>query len=135
MSPSERAKRPLILIVDDDARTAQLLGRLLRIDGYDTNVATDGAAALSRLTRHPVPDALITDFHLAHADGLAVGRYARSRRSTMPIFVITGDPKAVEAAVDPLGDPMVLLTKPVDYTDLVNRLRAALPTRPVEPVR
>ncbi|MEO7730235.1 MAG: response regulator [Kofleriaceae bacterium] len=121
------ARRPLLLIVDDDARSASLLGRLLRTDGFDTEVTTDGAAALARLTRSPVPDALITDFHLAHADGLAVGRYARSRRAAMPIFVVTGDPSSVARAADPLGEPTVLITKPVDYADLVVRLRVALP--------
>lgn len=121
------ARRTLLLIVDDDARSASLLGRLLRADGFDAEVTTDGAAALARLTRSPVPDALITDFHLAHADGLAVGRYARSRRAEMPIFVITGDPSSVARAADPLGEPTVLITKPVDYAELVTRLRLALP--------
>ena len=120
------ARRALLLIVDDDARSAGLLGRLLRADGFDAEVTTDGAAALARLTRSPVPDALITDFHLAHADGLAVGRYARSRRVAMPIFVVTGDPSSVSRAADPLGEPMVVLTKPVDYAELVARLRGTL---------
>jgi CheY-like chemotaxis protein len=120
------AARLLLLIVDDDARSASLLGRLLRADGFDTEVTTNGATALARLTRSPVPDALITDFHLAHADGLAVGGYARSRRAAMPIFVVTGDPRAVMRAADPLGEPTVLITKPIDYADLVGRVRAAL---------
>lgn len=123
------APRALLLIVDDDARSASLLGRLLRADGFDTEVTTDGAAALARLTRNPVPDALITDFHLAHADGLAVGRYARSRRAAMPIFVVTGDPGSVARADDPPGEPMVLITKPIDYAELVARLRMAIPDR------
>ena len=125
------APRSLILIVDDDARSASLLGRLLRSDGFDAEVTTDGAAALARLTRSPVPDALITDFHLAHADGLAVGRYARSRRAGMPIFVVTGDPSSVLRAADPLDQPAVVMTKPIDYADLVSRLRAALPANDV----
>ncbi|MBC7976506.1 MAG: response regulator [Myxococcales bacterium] len=119
--------RALLLIVDDDMRSANVLGRLLQADGFDIEVTTDGAAALARLTRSPVPDALITDFHLAHVDGLAVGRYARSRRTKMPIFVVTGDPASVARAADPPGGPTVVLTKPVDYADLVVRLRAALP--------
>jgi CheY-like chemotaxis protein len=121
------APRALLLIVDDDAHSARLLGRLLHADGFDTEVTTDGAAALARLTRSPVPDALITDFHLAHVDGLAVGRYARSRRTEMPIFVVTGDPGSVARAADPLGAPTILITKPIDYAALVARLRVALP--------
>ncbi len=121
-------KRPLVLIVDDDARSANLLARLLRGDGFDTEVTTDGASALSRLTRGPVPEALITDFHLPHADGLAVGRYARSRRGAIPIFIVTGDPRSVASATErePIDEPFLVITKPLDYTDLGRRLTAAL---------
>lgn len=119
-------KRPLLLLVDHDARSAGLLARLLRADGYDTEVTTDGAAALARLTRNPVPEALVTDFHLPHADGLTVGRYARSRRAAMPIFVITGYPQSLTSATSPLDEPIELLTKPLDYAELLRRLARAL---------
>lgn len=119
-------RRPLVLVVDHDARSATLLARLLHADGYDTEVTTDGAAALARLTRNPVPEALATDFHLPHADGLAVGRYARSRRMAMPIFMVTGHPHALTDAADPLDQPIELLTKPIDYVDLLRRLAAVL---------
>lgn len=119
-------RRPLVLVVEDDARTAGLLARLLRADGYDTDVTTDGAAALARLTRDPVPEAIITDFHLPYADGLAVAHYARSRRAGVPIFVVTGYPHSLENVDSWTGDPFVLLTKPLDYGELVGRLLLAL---------
>jgi CheY-like chemotaxis protein len=119
--------RPLVLVVDDDARSAALLARLLRADGYEAEVTNDGAAALARLTRNPVPDAVVTDFHLPHADGLAVGRYARSRRPAVAIFVVTGYPNSLASAADPLDQPLHVLTKPLDYADLLRRLATALP--------
>jgi two-component system response regulator MprA len=119
-------RRPLVLVVDHDARSAGLLARLLKADGYDTEVTVDGAAALARLTRNPVPEALVTDFHLPHADGLAVGRYARSRRAAMPIFVVTGHPQDLLNAAEPLDHPLEVLTKPLDYADLLRRLAKAL---------
>ncbi len=123
--------RPLVLVVDDDARSAGLLARMLRSDGYDAEVTTDGAAAIARLTQSPVPEALVTDFHLPHADGLAVGRYARSRRSAMPIFIVTGYPQSLQNAADPLEHPpIVLLTKPLDYPELLRRLASALGSPP-----
>ena len=118
--------RFLVLIVDADARSASLLGRLLGADGYETEVTTDGAAALARLTRNPVPDAVVTDFHLAHADGLAVARYARSRRPLMHIFLVTGHPNALSAAADRFDEPLHVLTKPIDYLDLLARLGSAV---------
>ncbi len=118
--------RPLVLVVDDDARSATLLARLLRADGYEAEVTNDGAAALARLTRNPVPHAVVTDFHLPHADGLAVARYARSRRPAVALFVVTGYPHSLASAVDPLDEPVHVMTKPLDYADLLSRLAGAL---------
>ena len=119
--------RPLVLVVDDDARSAGLLARMLRGDGYDAEVTTDGAAAIARLTQTPVPEAIVTDFHLPHADGLAVGRYARSRRGKIPIILVTGYPQALrEAANLTEQPPFELMTKPLDYAELLERLAAEL---------
>ena len=116
--------RPLLLIVDDDARAANLLARMLDSDGFDAEVALDGAAALARLTRDPVPDALLSDYHLPLADGLAVARYARSRRAGMPVVMVTGDPRSLAraSASAPLAGPYRVITKPLDYAELVLHL-------------
>ncbi|CAN5373069.1 hypothetical protein BH11MYX1_BH11MYX1_44490 [soil metagenome] len=117
--------RPLLLIVDDDRRTALLLGRLLRQDGYDTEVEPDGSAALARFENEPIPDALITDYHVPGADGLTIAKRARACRSAIPVFVVTGDPESAtllahESAIEVMG-------KPVDYASLVARLHAVVP--------
>ncbi|HEY1960531.1 MAG TPA: response regulator [Polyangiaceae bacterium] len=110
---------PLVLVVDDDARTARTLGRMLREDGYEVEVAVDGPAAIARLTRSPVPNILISDLRMATVDGVAVVRYAQSRRPDMRVVVVTGYPHLVQSALDP---PPIVLTKPLVYGDL----RAAL---------
>jgi len=114
----------LILIVDDDVRSASLLGRMLQSEGYETEVANDGASAIARLTRDPAPDVLITERHLPHADGLAVARYARSRRAGMAIYFLTAHPQALAGTSGCAGEPIVLLSKPLDYAELVVRLAA-----------
>ncbi|MEO8843250.1 MAG: response regulator [Kofleriaceae bacterium] len=118
-------RRPLLLIVDDDRRTALLLGRLLREDGYDTEVEPDGTAAVLRFTHEPIPDALITDFHVPGADGLVISRQARACRAGIPVFVVTGDPHTAEHAGSALD--IEVIAKPVDYASLVVRLHAAVP--------
>ena len=121
-------KRSLVLLVDDDARAASMLARMLEDDGFATEVTLDGAAALARLTRDPVPDVLVTDYHLPHADGLAVARYARSRGADMPIVLLTGDPRtlAKASAGAPLQGATLVITKPIDYAELVRHLGAVL---------
>ena len=115
-----------VLIVDDDARSASLLARMLRADGYETEVTNDGASAIARLTRDPLPDAVISELHLPHADGLAVARYARSRRPATAVVFLTAHPHALESTAAWSGAPIVLLTKPVDYAALLDRLGAPL---------
>lgn len=121
--------RPRVLLVDDDRRSAGLLAKMLRDDGYDVEVAVDGAAALARLTRSPTPDALLTELHLPHADGVAVARYARSRRPTIPVFLLTGYPQGLDATNTVEPAPAVL-TKPFDYAELLDRLGGALGLHP-----
>jgi len=88
----DQTPRHRILVVDDDARTARMLVRMLCEDGYEAELAVDSAGAIGRLGRSPLPDALVTDLKLPHGDGIAVAQYARSRRPRLPVFVITGHP-------------------------------------------
>jgi DNA-binding NtrC family response regulator len=114
----------LILVVDDDVRTARLLVRMLRDDGFEVELATDGATAIGRLGRQPMPDVLVTDLRMPHADGMAVARYARSRRPNLPVFVVTGYPHLVapggSLSIEP---PPVVHAKPIDYARLSSDLR------------
>ena len=118
-------QRPRLLIVDDDGDSAELLGRLLRDDGFDTEVELIGTAALDRLAHAPIFDALITDFHVPGADGLVIGTRARASRAGIPIFVVTGDPHSVGASLL-LEDPIEVVTKPIDYQELVRQLHEAV---------
>ena len=124
------ARLQLVLLVDEDVRTAQRLAEMLREDGFQIEVARDGAAAIARLAREPVPDAIVTELNTAHADGTAVSHFARARRPGIPIIVVTGYPHLFRA--EAFGSaPPVVLTKPVDYGALRDALsRQLLPREP-----
>jgi DNA-binding response OmpR family regulator len=114
---------PLILLVDEDVRAARGLARMLTEDGFAVERAIDGAAAIARLSRTPIPDGLITDFYLPHADGLVVARFARTLSPAMPTIVLTGHAELL--APDPALTSVVLV-KPVDYDELAVVLRELL---------
>jgi two-component system response regulator MprA len=113
--------RPRVLLVDDDTRTARLLAHMLREDGFDVELAWDGAAAIGRLARAPMPDVLITDLRMPHVGGVAVTQYARSRSPRLPILILTGYPNMLEPS-DLVPQPVVF-TKPIDYERLAAELR------------
>jgi two-component system response regulator MprA len=118
--------RPLILLVEDDRRSARGLARMLTDDGFDVECALDGAAAIARLSRSPLPDALITDFFMPHADGLTVAGFARSRSPSIPAIVVTGHAELMAAAPATTVPTPIVLVKPLDYDVLTQTLRRLL---------
>jgi len=126
MSATEASRQYIVLLVDDDLRTSRRMADMLREDGFLVEIARDGAAAIARLARSPVPDALVTELAIAHADGTAVARFARTRRPGLPVLVLTGYPNLFDAQAFADGYPAALFTKPVDYATLRSALDEAL---------
>jgi two-component system response regulator MprA len=126
MSGNEAPRLNVVLLVDDELRTTRRMAAMLREDGFAVEIARDGAAAVARLARSPVPDALVTELTTAHADGLTIGRFARNQRPGIPVLVITGYPNLFHADAFAGGPPATLFTKPVDYAALRSALRDAL---------
>jgi two-component system response regulator MprA len=123
MSPYAKAR---ILLVEDDKRSARVLARMLVEDGYDVAIASDGAAAIARLSHGLVPDVLCTDLQLPHTSGVCVARYARLVAPGLPVLLTTGYPEQgadIEREFDPRP---LILTKPLDYATLERAIRAQL---------
>src|SRR5262245_32348415 len=91
-------------------------------DGYDVERVADGAAAVGRLAREPVPDVLVTEITLPYVDGAAVARYARSRRSSMRVVFVTNHPELLLRTTWPLVPAPVVLTKPIAYASFAAEL-------------
>jgi DNA-binding NtrC family response regulator len=123
----------LVLLVDNDLRTSRRLADMLREDGLTVEIARDGAFAVARFTREPIPDALVTELTTTHVDAASIGRFARAQRPGMPILVVTSHPSLFQP--DTFGGAVPLLfTKPVEYSKLKEALVQALqPTAPSGP--
>lgn len=114
-----------ILVVEDDPLLADALTRCLTQAAYAVDLARDGATANEILTSHTY-DLVVLDVGLPKMDGFEVLRQLRSRRSQMPVLLLT--------ARDTLEDRVYgldlgaddYLTKPFDLQELVMRLRALL---------
>lgn len=85
MAETEKAKK--ILIVDDEERMRRILTDYLRIKGYDTVEAADGAEAL-RLFAAENPDMVLLDVMMPVMDGWEVCRRLR-QTSRVPILMLT----------------------------------------------
>lgn len=69
LSPDEPAKKPLILIVDDDANQRSLYEEELIDEGYAILTAEDGRQAL-QVAQDTPPDLIVMDVNMPKMDGL-----------------------------------------------------------------
>lgn len=118
MPPSPIAAAKLVLLIDDDTRTANRLAQMLQEDGYAVEVLRDGVDALKRLDTMPSPDVVVTDLMMPGASGLTVMLEARRRQPNVPVIFLTGHPDLLARVPIRLDPPPVVLTKPISYDDL-----------------
>jgi DNA-binding response OmpR family regulator len=114
-----------LLIVEDDAKSAQILKRGLEEESFTVDVAGDGRAAEAAVAANDY-DLIVLDWMLPGKPGLEICRDLRERHVTVPILMLTAK-DALEDRVAGLNtgaDDYV--TKPFAFWELVARIRALL---------
>lgn len=119
-----------ILIVDDDAKLAELIRRALAEEGHVVDVEIDGAAG-ERAAASGSYDAIVLDVMLPTIDGIAVARALRAARVATPILMLTARDTEADtiAGLDAGADDY--LRKPFAFGELFARLRALVRREPV----
>lgn len=113
-----------ILVVDDDPSIAEMLGIILRAEGYATSFCSDGAEAMAAFSATN-PDLVLLDLMLPGMDGVDVCREIR-KVSGVPIVMLTArsDSHDVVTGLETGADDYIV--KPAQPTELVARVRARL---------
>ena len=112
-----------ILLVEDEARLATAVRRVLDDEGYATDWAADGADGLARAERGEY-DCVVLDVMLPHYDGYEIARRLRGDGSTVPILMLTardGIQDRVRGLDSGADDYLV---KPFALAELLARVRA-----------
>lgn len=110
-----------VLVVDDCEDCADITSSLLRILGFDTQVAYDGETAV-KLVRCFHPDAVLLDLGMPVMNGFEVSRRIRRATSSELVLVAyTGYPHFRHRALDAGFDDYIL--KPVGLERLKEALR------------
>jgi two-component system, OmpR family, response regulator MprA len=116
-----------ILVVDDERAVRESLRRALELEGYEVQLAEDGAQAIERLgAGNGQPDAVVLDVLMPGIDGIDVCRHLRRTGNTTPVLMLT--------ARDGVGDRVAgldagaddYLVKPFALEELLARVRALL---------
>ena len=115
-----------VLVVDDDPALAEMLGIVLRGEGFEPAFVSDGDAALGAFRREK-PDVVLLDLMLPGTDGIEVCRQIRAE-SGVPIVMLTakGDTTDVVLGLESGADDYVV--KPFKPKELIARVRARLRT-------
>jgi two-component system response regulator MtrA len=116
--------RGRVLVVDDDTALAEMLGIVLRGEGFDTSFCADGAQALE-VFRASRPDLVLLDVMLPGRDGIEVCRQIRAE-SGVPIVMLTAKTDTVDVVLGLESGADDYVVKPFKPKELVARVRARL---------
>src|SRR5215472_1617981 len=114
-----------ILIAEDDAALASFVRQGLEAEHYAVDVSADGEQVRALATELDY-DLVVLDLNLARLDGVATLKSVRSKKSSLPILVLTARGKVEDwvLCLDHGADDY--LVKPFSFSELSARIRALL---------
>src|SRR5919199_4367210 len=119
-----RAMKGRVLVVDDDLALAEMLGIVLRGEGFEPSFVSDGDKALDAF-RDTRPDLVLLDLMLPGADGIDVCRRIRAE-SGVPIVMLTAKSDTIDVVLGLESGADDYIVKPFKPKELIARVRARL---------
>jgi two-component system, OmpR family, response regulator MtrA len=113
-----------VLVVDDDTALAEMLGIVLRGEGFEPVFCADGERAMSAF-RESRPDLVLLDLMLPGKDGIEVCRDIRGE-SGVPIVMLTAKGDTVDVVLGLESGADDYIVKPFKPKELVARIRARI---------
>src|ERR1700738_3996256 len=120
-----------VRVVDDDAALAEMLGIVLRGEGFEPTFVADGDRAVEAF-RDSRPDLVLLDLMLPGSDGIDVCRQIRAE-SGVPIVMLTAKTDTVDVVLGLESGADDYIMKPFKSKELIARLRARLRRNDEEP--
>ena len=121
-----------ILIVDDEPSNVRLLERILELSGCTAvRGITDSRLVLAEYFEF-APDIVLLDLNMPHFDGFAVMQQLKAAVAAddcLPILILTADITADTRRRALAKGAKDFVTKPLDHTEVVLRIRNLLETR------
>jgi chemosensory pili system protein ChpA (sensor histidine kinase/response regulator) len=129
-----RARRQLVLVVEDDPDLGDTIVTFLKEEGLDAKLARDGDQAM-RLLDQLSPSAMILDLMMPRRDGFSVLRELRAdgRIGNLPVIVVTAIFGLSERLYATELGAADYVTKPFELDELLERVRNVLASRADEP--
>jgi signal transduction histidine kinase/ActR/RegA family two-component response regulator len=87
--PVQEVRSARILVIDDEESVRNILSQMLRVQGYQVVVASDGEEGVERFKNEKF-DLVFTDLGMPKMSGWEVGKALRGMNAKVPIAMITG---------------------------------------------
>ncbi len=120
-----------VLVVDDDPALAEMLTIVLRGEGFETAVVSEGTKAMPAL-RELKPDLVLLDLMLPGMSGIDVCKAIRAE-SGVPIVMLTAKSDTVDVVLGLESGADDYVVKPFKPKELVARLRTRLRRTEIDP--
>jgi len=114
-----------VLLIEDDTRLAEKLGKVLRDAGYAVDLSADGVDGLFLGEEYPIDLAIIA-LGLPELPGLEVIRRLRKRGRDFPILVLTARSEWQDKVAGLEAGADDYLTKPFHVEELMARINALM---------
>lgn len=114
-----------ILIAEDDGPLASFVKKGLEAEHYAIDVSADGEQARAMAAEFDY-DLVVLDLNMPKMDGISILRSVRTRKSSMPVLILTARSKVQDRVqcLDMGADDY--LVKPFSFSELSARIRALL---------
>jgi DNA-binding response OmpR family regulator len=112
-----------VLIIEDDAKVADVIARALGEDGHTADVVGDGTAG-ERAARAGGHDVIVLDWMLPGMDGLSVCRALRQAGVRAPVLMLTARDEVADRVLGLDGGADDYMVKPFALEELLARVRA-----------
>jgi DNA-binding response OmpR family regulator len=124
-SPTRTTPKPLIVVVEDEADLASLIGQYLERAGMRVQVCNRASHAVKFLQRN-FANLVLLDLVLPDQSGFELYEDLKASDINVPVIFLTGNLEEASKihGLDLGGDDYV--TKPFSYAELVARIRAVL---------
>ena len=117
-----------VLVVDDDTALAEMIGIVLRTEGFDPVFCADGGQAVDAF-RESRPDLVLLDLMLPGVDGIEVCGRIRAESGT-PIIMLTAKSDTADVVRGLESGADDYMVKPFNPKELIARIRTRLRPAP-----
>jgi DNA-binding NtrC family response regulator len=117
-------KKHRVLLIDDETDILQVVGFMLKLEGFEIAVAENGEAALMELSKSNF-DIVICDYMMPRMDGITLLKKVREQKNYTPFIFFSGNAD-IEHEVKMIGLGAYQLLPKTEIADLVDVMKKTI---------